>query len=82
MEYLVCGRQVDCVTFRNSSHLSEDYVSGCFCTNDYVLEDGKCVDPTMCPGEFYKFLHTMEFNYAYYPHVNFQVICTKVVTTL
>ena len=55
MDYQFCSQQMDCITFRNLSHLKEDCVSGCFCTNDYVFEDGKCVDPAMCPGEFYKF---------------------------
>ena len=71
MEYQLCGQQMDCVTFRNSK---EDCASGCYCTNDYVLEDGKCVNPTMCPGEFYKFLNTIEFNYECYSHGNVQVV--------
>ena len=54
MEYQLCGPPIDCYTFRNYSNCSVfDCVSGCFCSNYYVLEDGKCIDPIMCPGELY-----------------------------
>ena len=54
MEYQLCGLQIDCNTLRefsNCSNLTTDCVSGCFCSNNYILEDGKCIDSTMCPGE-------------------------------
>ena len=55
MHYQLCGRQVNCNTLReigNSSDLT-DCVGRCFCTNDYVLEDGECIDLAMCPGKLY-----------------------------
>ena len=53
MDYQLCGLPIDCSSFRNYSNPTNltECVSGCFCSNDYVLEDGKCTDPAMCPGE-------------------------------
>ena len=53
MEYQLCGLQIECNTLREFGNYSNttDCVTGCFCSNNYVLEDGKCIDPTICPGE-------------------------------
>ena len=55
MDYHLCGLTIDCNTLRELSNCSNstECVSGCFCSNDYVLEDGNCIDPAMCPGELY-----------------------------
>ena len=55
MDYRLCDIPIDCNTLRELSNFSNstECVSGCFCSNDYVLENGKCIDPAMCPGELY-----------------------------
>ena len=52
MEYRLCGWHVSCDTLnivrgcRNST-----CVSGCFCTDERILEDGLCVHPEYCPSK-------------------------------
>ena len=63
MDYLLCSRQRHCNTIRDFSNCSvlTECVSGCFCSNDYALEDGKCIDPAMCPGELYILTFSLAF---------------------
>ena len=53
MEYQLCGLPINCNTFRNYSNCSvlSECMSGCFCSNYYILEDGECTDPTRCSGK-------------------------------
>ena len=53
MDYQSSGRKITCDFLRSFSNCTDvkDRVSGCFCTNDYVLEGGMCIHPATCPGE-------------------------------
>ena len=54
MEYQLCGLQITCNNFSRTNNYSDSFcVSGCFCSNKHVLEDGMCIHPDTCPGEFY-----------------------------
>ena len=52
MEYRLCDWHVSCDTQRvvNSCRNSV-CVSGCFCTNERVLEDGFCIQSYFCPSK-------------------------------
>ena len=73
MDYRLCDLPMDCNTLRELSNCSNstECVSGCFCSNDYVLEDGNCIDPAMCPGELYLGLRELCSKILYYSILNF-----------
>ena len=53
MDYRLSGHQLICHDLKSFSNCpeSKDNVSRCFCTNDYALQDGMCVET--CPGELH-----------------------------
>ena len=80
MEYQLCGLQIDCNTLREFGNCfnTTDCVSGCFCSNDYVLEDGKCIDPIMCPGELYQSLLFTTMHHFLYMEYSYNLVATVV----
>ncbi|XP_065884496.1 uncharacterized protein [Dysidea avara] len=50
MEYRLCGWHTSCDTLRSvMSCRNSTCVSGCFCTDDRVLDGGFCIHPQYCP---------------------------------
>ena len=69
MDYQLSGYQLICRSLKHFSNCPEpkDYVSGCFCTNNYALQDGMCVET--CPGEAHTsviFIFTFSNSISYY----------------
>lgn len=64
MDYQLSAYQLTCSnlkSFSNCPDSSENVTGpGCFCTNDYVLQGGMCIDAASCPGESWvpTFIHT------------------------
>ena len=49
MEYQMCGQNASCGNFGAVRYCRNITCQrGCFCSNGTVLQDGVCVDPTMC----------------------------------
>jgi len=49
-----CGGQISCSDFSstsNSNCMSSDCMSGCFCSNEIIFEDGICIHPDTCPSK-------------------------------
>ena len=52
MDYRLCDWQISCSNFSSiSSGGDSNCMTGCFCSNETVLEDGVCIHPDTCPSK-------------------------------
>ena len=52
MDYQLCNWQISCSNFSSNGNRSvSNCMTGCFCNNGTVLEDGVCVHPDVCPSK-------------------------------
>ena len=57
MEYQTCGWEISCDDLSTVSSCSDlDCSSGCFCTENIVLDDGVCIIPDTCPSKWHLML--------------------------
>ena len=52
MNYQSCGLQITCSNFSTRENYNDSVcVSGCFCSDKDVLDDGMCIHPDTCPSK-------------------------------
>ena len=57
MEYQQCGPVCPQTCGNDASDCYSGCAEGCFCPNDEVLMDGKCINKTNCPGKLTSYVH-------------------------
>ena len=54
MDYRLCDKQLSCSNLSSISSCSDsNCMTGCFCSNDTVLEDDVCIHPDTCPSKWW-----------------------------